>query len=344
MKLLSLFSGIGAFEKALKLCNIDFELVRYCEIDKYASKAYCLINDENENKNLWDITGVNEKELPDFDLMTYGFPCQAFSVAGLRKGKDDRRGKLFFDAIRIAEYKKPKYMIAENVSGLLSIHNGEYFESVLSVLDSIGYNNYWQILNAKDYGIPQNRERIFIISIRKDVDELSFEFPVKQELKLKLMDIIELNPGNEHYLSDKAMERIKRKKGFLPQIEPDITGTINTKNNSGQLSIDHGTTLIKIIDDRFKKRNDREYENYSPSLTGSSSDEFKVKIGTFDYRKLTPLECFRLMGFDDKDYYKLDSISNSQKYKMAGNSIVVNVLEAILKQLFLGDKTQKWLF
>jgi DNA (cytosine-5)-methyltransferase 1 len=344
VKLLSLFSGIGAFEKALKRQNIDFELVNYCEIDKFASKAYYLIHNENESKNLFDITKVNEKELPNFDLMTYGFPCQAFSIAGMRKGQDDRRGKLFFDAMRIAEYKKPKYMIAENVPGLLSIHNGEYFESVLLYLDSIGYNNYWQVLNAKDYGIPQNRERVFIVSIRKDIDDLSFEFPEKQELKIKLHDIIDINARKEHILSNRAIERINRKKGFLPQIEPEITGTINTKNNSGQLSIDNGTTLIKIIDERFKSRDKREYDCYSPSVTISSSDELKVKINNDVFRKLTPLECFRLMGFDDEDYYKLESISNTQKYKMAGNSIVVNVLEAIFKQLFFGDKSQKWLF
>lgn len=242
IKLLSLFSGIGAFEKALVNLNIKFKLINYCEIDKYASQAYCLIHNEDENKNLWDITKVNEKKLLNFDLMTYGFPCQPFSIAGLRNGKEHKKGNLFFDSMRITEEKKPKWMIAENVKGLLNINDGKYLEEIILYLDRLGFNNYFDVLNAKDYGIPQNRERIFIVSIRKDIDNLSFEFPKKIPLELKLQDMIDLSP---------------------------------------YLKASRCNYEVKIIDDKFSnKREPREYTEYSPcldSMTGGNRQP-KVKI------------------------------------------------------------------
>lgn len=307
IKLLSLFSGIGAFEKALTNLNIDYEVVNYCEIDKYASKAYCLIHNEDENKNLWDITKVNVKKLSEFDLMTYGFPCQSFSLVGKRLGlKDTKRGNLFFDAMRITREKKPKYMIAENVKGLLSDDNGKTMELIISTLDNLGYNNYFKVLNAKDYGIPQNRERIFIVSIRKDIDNLSFEFPKKQELKLKLQDIIENN--------------------YAP----------NTRGNK--------QSKVKIVSYplKFLGRNQKKFpEDYSMCVDPTNTIGIKINE---QIRKLTTKECFRLMGFTDKDHDKLESISNTQKYKQAGNSIVVQVLMSILKNLFLSDNKKKWIF
>ena len=183
IKYLSLFSGIGAFEKALDNLSIPYELLAYCEVDKYASKAYSLLHHVPESMNLGDITKVDEKALPtDIDLLTYGFPCQDISIAGNKRGfvNEDgtkTRSGLFFDALRIIEHCKPKVAIAENVKNLTSKSMSSIFTIVLESLDNAGYNCYWQVLNSADYGVPQGRERVFIVSIRKDVDYHSFRFP-----------------------------------------------------------------------------------------------------------------------------------------------------------------------
>ena len=209
LKLLSLFSGIGAFEKALDKLGVGYELVNYCEFDKYASKSYAAIHNVDESLNLGDITKVNEKELPkDIDLITYGFPCQDISLAGKQKGlfNDDgtqTRSGLFFEALRIIEETQPKIAIAENVKNLVGKKFKPQFEIVLESLDEAGYNNYWQVLNAKDYGIPQNRERVFIVSIRKDVDNGCFKFPEPFELKLRLKDMLEDEVDEKYYINRK---------------------------------------------------------------------------------------------------------------------------------------------
>ena len=175
LKLLSLFSGIGAFEKALENIGEPFEVVRYCEIDKYASKAYSLIHNLDENMNLKDVCAVKPEELPDdIDIITYGFPCQDISNAGKQKGfvNDDgnlTRSGLFFEALRIIEQTKPKIAIAENVKALTGKKFTAEFKIVLDSLNDAGYKNYWAVLNAKDYGIPQNRERVFIVSINQSI-------------------------------------------------------------------------------------------------------------------------------------------------------------------------------
>lgn len=320
MKLLSLFSGIGAFEKALSNLNIEYELVNFIEIDRFASKSYCLIHNENENKNLCDITKVNEKELPDFDLMTYGFPCQPFSMAGLRNGKDHKKGNLFFDSMRIAEYKKPKWMIAENVKGLLSIEEGKYLQEIILYLDRLGYNNYFKVLNAKDYGIPQNRERIFIVSIRKDVDNLTFEFPKKVEQSFLLKDILSYSLE----LPKKYINSFYHKKGSFGDCFKTIENTINTLTTKASYA---------VITNNYYTKDLKSYK-----IKNVYDNDIKVFALTGD-------EYLYLMGFNTSDIKKLYAISNNIKCKLAGNSIVVNVLEAIFKQLFLNEnKKQKWLF
>lgn len=182
IKLLSLFTGIGAFEKALDKLSISYDLIGFSEIDKFAVKSYCAIHGVDPSLNLGDVTYIDEKTLPkDIDLITYGFPCQDISVSGKQKGLFDKDGKLtrsglFFDALRIIEGTRPKVAIAENVKNLVGNKFKKQFELILESLDSVGYNSYWKVLNAKDFGIPQNRERVFIISIRKDIDDGHFEF------------------------------------------------------------------------------------------------------------------------------------------------------------------------
>ena len=192
IKLLSLFSGIGAFEKALERKGVKYDLVGYCEIDKYAAKAYSLIHNVPESKNFVDVTKIDEKELPkDIDLITYGFPCQSLSVAGKlhgfeHNGKKTRSG-LFFDALRIIEEAQPKVAICENVKNLTGKRFQNEFKIVLDSLSEAGYNNYWKVLDAQDYGVPQHRERVFVVSIRKDLDKGNFDFPNPIELT-KCMD------------------------------------------------------------------------------------------------------------------------------------------------------------
>ena len=214
LKLLSLFSGIGAFEKALDKLGVEYELVNYCEFDKYASKSYAAIHGVDESLNLGDITKVNEKELlKDIDLITYGFPCQDISVSGKMRGLFNEDGTqtrsgLFFEALRIIEETQPKIAIAENVKNLVGKKFKPQFEIVLDSLDKAGYNNYWQVLNAKDYGIPQNRERVFIVSIRKDIDSGCFKFPQGFELKLRLKDMLDDEVDGKYYLSNEMTDKL----------------------------------------------------------------------------------------------------------------------------------------
>lgn len=212
LKVLSLFSGIGAFEKALERLNIEHKVLAYCEIDKHASKAYSIIHDIPESKNLHDVTTLDIWDVDEtVDLVTYGFPCQDISNAGKQKGFTDEEGNrtrsgLFFEALRIIDEHRPKFAIAENVKALTSKKFAEEFRIVLESLEAIGYRNYWQVLNAKDFGIPQNRERVFIISIREDIDK-GFTFPDAIPLELRLKDMLDDEVDESYYLSDAQIER-----------------------------------------------------------------------------------------------------------------------------------------
>jgi len=213
LKVLSLFSGIGAFEKALQRINFTYELIGYSEIDRWASKSYSLIHNKNEELNLGDITKVNETELQDFDLMTWGFPCTDISTAGKQKGFIDEEGNktrsgLYYEGLRILQCKKPKYSIIENVKALTQKKFKNDFDQILKDLDDAGYNNYWKVLNAKDFGVPQNRERIFIISIRKDVDNKTFEFPEEFDNGIRLKDILENEVDEKYYISQEKTNKL----------------------------------------------------------------------------------------------------------------------------------------
>lgn len=326
INLLSLFSGIGAFEKALKNLHIPFRLVGYSEIDKHASKAYSLIHEVSEDLNYGDITKIDEKSIPPpIDLITYGFPCQDISNIGKKRGLFDDSGNktrsgLFYDALRIIKYTKPKIAIAENVKNLTFKRFRADFDEILQSLDEAGYSNYWQVLNAKDYKIPQNRERVLIVSVRKDIDTGIFKFPEPLPLKLKLKDLLEDDVEEKYYLNDKRIKMLSdmtnrngfvRGKRFNPYTLDDsrVAHTITTRPDSRPEG-----TFIKT----------------------SSGSGLKI-------RRLTPRECFRLMGFDNKDVNILveQGISDAQLYKMAGNSIVVTMLECLFKNLMPIFKTKE---
>src|SRR6056297_2700072 len=199
IKILELFSGYGTATFALKMLGIEHKVIGYSDIDKYANQCF---RKNHNGKELGDVTKINPNDLEDFDLLTGGFPCQAFSVAGKMKGELDPRGTLFYDIIRIAEVKKPKYMLLENVKGLTSKRFKDTFAKILSELDRIGYKVYWKILNTKDYGIPQNRQRVWFVCFREQEDYDNFVLPEKEELNIFLKDILEDNPNNKYNLTE----------------------------------------------------------------------------------------------------------------------------------------------
>lgn len=206
VKVLELFGGIGACTEALKRLNIDYEIVDYVEIDKYAVVSYNAINGTHFETQ--DIRNWN-KDI-DVDLIMHGSPCQDFSLAGVQAGGDEgsgTRSSLMYETIRIVNKLKPKYVIWENVKNLISKKHRHNFDNYLQALNEGGYTNYWQVLNSKDYGIPQNRERVFVISIRNDLKQ-DFNFPPKQELRLALKDLLEENVDEKYILNDKQIERI----------------------------------------------------------------------------------------------------------------------------------------
>ena len=328
LRLLSLFSGIGAFEMALRNIEIDYELVNFCENDKYAIKAYCAIHGVDENLNLGDITKVSIENLPkDIDLITHGSPCQDFSVAGLQHGGDEgseTRSSLMWNTVEIVKHCQPKYVIWENVKNVLSKKHKHNFDKYLKTLELLGYTNYWKVLNAKDYGIPQNRERVFVISILGEHKPYEFPKPIKLEKRLK--DILEIEIDDKYYLSEKVQKRFKQ-----------------TKSDNGENSI-IGTTAPEF---RTIGQRDLVYskEGIMGTLVATDYKQPKQILETIQgdtsIRKLTPRECFRLMGLNDEDIDKIQmtKISDTQQYKLAGNSIVVPVLEEIFKNLFLKSVT-----
>ena len=410
LRVLSLFSGIGAFEKALENIGVPYELVGYCEIDKYASKAYSLIHNVPESMNFGDITKLNAKQLGNLDLVTYGFPCQDISCSGKQKGFVDEEGNctrsgLFFEALRIIEETKPKFAICENVKALTGKKFKNEFQLVLDGLNEAGYNNYWKVLNAKDYGIPQNRERVFVISIRKDIDQ-GYDFPDGSPLQTKLKDVLEANVDEKFYLSEEQVailigkcnlsnicqygvtstrgngimgtirasiykqgsrnliENVEHGRGYEGVIETIVYDDFNSRIRADQSCVGTITTNIgndalrngqKLIEfdpvcaasrGRYSENSSGTEQRLEVNLTGSTNtliavlkDNYIIEPDGRYYRirirKLTPKECFRLMGFDDEDCDILseNKISNTQIYKMAGNSIVVQVLEHIFKNL-----------
>ena len=233
LKLLELFGGIGACSKALERLGIDYEIVDYVEIDKYAVKSFNAMHGTNfEPQDIcrWD------KDI-EVDLIMHGSPCQDFSVAGKQAGGDENSGtrsSLMYETIRIVDKLKPKYVIWENVKNVISKKHIHNFNNYINRMSELGYTSYYQVLNAKDYGIPQNRERVFTISIRNDLNQ-SFEFPQKKELKLRLKDMLEDNVDEKYYLSKKMIKNIS------------ALGTKNFKNNDSKINLDVARPLTSTM-------------------------------------------------------------------------------------------------
>lgn len=307
--LLSLFSGIGAFEKGLENLGIEYKLLGYCENDKFASKAYAAIHKVDESLNLGDVCNSEEWNFSSAPtLLTYGFPCQDISRCWTQKGFEGDKSSLFFEAIKVIERWRPKVCICENVKELTEKKFEKEFDIVLESLEALGYKNYWKVLNVQDFGIPQNRERVFIVSVLKKYNK-EFKWPKEILLEKRLKDY--LSGGKE--VSEKMLEKI----------------TWETKVG------DKGIIQVADLHKGGQRGRVLSPEGICSCLTSTDYKQPKMVYENGIVRRLSTLECFKLMGFDEEDWEKVKSVgvSDSQMYKQAGNSIGVNVCEAIFEEL-----------
>lgn len=423
IRVLELFAGIGAASKALENLGVEHEIVDAVEIDKYAIKAFNAIHGtsfEPQDITMWD------KDI-ECDLIIHGSPCQDYSIAGLQAGGDKgsgTRSSLMYESVRIIEKLRPKYVIWENVKNLLSKKHRHNFDAYLETMERFGYTNYYQVLDAKNYGVPQHRERVFTVSI---LGGGHFKFPEAIPLKRKLKDVLEKDVDERYYISSAMMDyfmgvnqkpsKFPRKERFLANINranQDVGNSITT--NAGQRPTDNfvkePTPLQREVCDRaiegglvmpndaieytysnarlgeiekgyIRKQNRTNNQimstlktnpqqigvcvrtankvGYDVAIDGDGVDlaypDSETRRGRVGHgvaktiptsssqgvldgvriRKLTPRECYRLMGFDDESFDKASKvISNTQLYKTAGNSIVVDVLMAIFGKLLNG--------
>lgn len=325
MKLYDLFSGIGGFR--LPFEQLGYECVGSCEINKYAREIYKHNFGEYPTDN--DVTMVRPSELPDFDTLTAGFPCQAFSIAGKRMGFADTRGTMFFEITRIISEKRPQTLLLENVKGLLNHDNGRTFITILNSLDELGYDVEWQVINGKYY-VPQNRERVFIIGHLRGK-------PFKQ-----IFPITESNKFDDGTQQETQREGKRIRMPYTRTIDSNYAkggGTrtmisMLTEKRSENAKEERRLTRQKTGKD-YSSRRDKiivpREDNLSGCLTASMSIDRLLINGT-KIRILTPLECERLMGFPD-NWTKVDGISDTQRYKCLGNAVIPLVIKDIVKRL-----------
>lgn len=376
LRVLELFSGIGACSKALENLGIEHEIVDAVEIDKYAIKSFNAVHGTNFEPQ--DITTWNKDV--NVDLIMHGSPCQDFSVAGKQAGGDEgsgTRSSLMYETIRIVEKLEPKYVIWENVKNLLSKKHHHNFDAYLETMEKLGYTNYYKVLDAQDYGLPQHRERVFTISIRER--EREYVWPKPFALEKRLCDMLESNVDEKYYISDAMLgyfmgvnqreSKFPRQERFISNVDrknQDVANSITTapgqrptdnfiienKKNAPNLKTQLCNELIRrkivkggeVVNHSYTTSEQRDtLEKYIettngvvPTLTTRPDILGYVENEPLRIRKLTPLETWRLMGFDDNSFHRAEKVnSNAQLYKQAGNSICVNVLEQIFRSLFV---------
>ena len=379
MKFLDLFAGIGGFRLGME--SAGHKCIGFCEIDKFARASYKAIHNTKGEIELHDITAVSDESIRGIgsvDIICGGFPCQAFSIAGNRRGFEDTRGTLFFEIARFASILRPKYLFLENVRGLLNHDGGATFETIIRTLDELGYDVEWQVLNSKNFGVPQNRERVFIIGhFRGECTRRIFPLSGQsQSISNKsVVKIGNVNPsGNgmngEVYQADGLAPTLTTNKGEGQKIaiksntikqfgvlqpnfnqcgvvyETDgIAPTIRAYQGGGlepKIRVKEATSKgyaeaevgdsVNLSHPNSKTRRGRVGKQVANTLlTGESQGVIEPD---FRIRKLTPRECWRLQGFPDWAFDKAQEVnSNSQLYKQAGNSVTVNVIAAIAKEL-----------
>ncbi|HEL2593605.1 TPA: DNA cytosine methyltransferase [Streptococcus suis] len=343
MKFLDLFAGIGGFRLGME--RAGHECVGFCEIDQFARKSYKAIHDTEGEFEFHDITRVTDesvREIGRVDVICGGFPCQAFSIAGKRAGFEDTRGTLFFEIARFASILRPKYLFLENVTGLLNHDNGNTFETILGVLDELGYDAEWQVFNSKNFGVPQNRERVFIIGHSRRYRS-RFIFPLRRENSPAHLERLgNINPSKrglngEVYLTNGLAPTLTRGKGegtkiAIPVLTPDRE---EKRQNGRRFKTEQGVVVSGIYTGTSEDFRRSPLKDVSRTLKANNHDAGVVLEGQrISIRKLTPRECWRLQGFPDWAFDKAQAVnSNSQLYKQAGNSVTVNVIEAIAKRL-----------
>lgn len=322
-KSIDLFAGIGGirlgFEQAFK---DEIKTVFISEWDEKAKETY-RANFKDSIDIMGDITKINEKNIPQHDILLAGFPCQAFSIAGHRRGFEDTRGTLFFDVARIVKYHNPKVIFIENVKNLLNHDKGRTFKVIEETLQNLGYAVFHKVLNSKDFGVPQNRERIYVVAFRYDIAPFTFEFPTATDDTKVIKDIIEETvPSSKYYLSTTYLETLKKHKerheakgngfGYVIRDQESIAGAIVCGGMGRERNL--------IIDKRLV--------DFTPvtSIRGSVNREY--------IRKMTPREWARLQGFPDNFKFV---VADTHLYKQFGNSVTVSVIKAI------AEKIKKWL-
>lgn len=321
---IDLFAGIGGIRKGFdNAFKKNIKTVFVCEWDKAAQQTY-RANYQDEFEIAGDITQVDEKDIPEFDICLAGFPCQAFSMAGKHGGFNDDykgrcRGTLFQDVVRICELHQPKVIFCENVKGLTIHDKGRTFEVIRGAFEQIGYKVFYKVLNSKDFGVPQNRERIYLVCFRNDIAPEEFKFPVGNKKKVCIRDIMDPAPiPSKYYLSETYMQTLRDHKarhaskgnGFGYEIR-DLDGIAGTIVCGGM-----GRERNLLIDDR------------EHSMIPTT--KIKGEINKENIRKMTPREWARLQGFPED--FKLE-LADASLYKQFGNSVTVNVIEAIAKNI-----------
>jgi len=297
IKYIDLFCGIGGFRQAMDDACRENNLIPDCVFSSDIDLACQFSYEENFGERPFgDITKVDEKDIPDHDILFAGFPCQPFSIIGQRKGFEDTRGTLFFDIARILKEKQPKAFILENVKQLVGHNNGQTLKVILKTLKELGYNVKYAVLNALDYGLPQKRERVIIVGHRQPI---LFSFPPPQRPFKPLSEILEKGVDEKHYVSDYILEKRQ-----------------NRHKSAYKLSIWHEN----------KSGNICSYP-YSCALRSGASYNYLLVNGE---RRLTPREMFRLQGFPDS--YKI-IVNDSQARKQAGNAVPVNLVKAVILRL-----------
>ncbi len=311
IKVFEAFAGYGGASFGLKKTKIPFEVIGFSENDKFAIEIFEL--NHPGIKNYGDITKINPDLLPDFDLFTGGFPCQPFSSAGLGHGELDIRGTLFYDIIRICSVKKPKHILLENVKGLITKRHKDTFAKIQEELKNIGYTIEWKLLNTKDYGIPQNRERVWIYGYLGELpDNFSLD-PGKIELKKRFKDFLDKEPPQNIFLNDKQIQRLEE----IHKVDFNVTESL----------------CLDIYNKKIRK------DGTSITITEPHHNSLRVvhppQNGKYIVRKLSMTEHYRLMGFDDGEF-NFGNQSYQQICKRAGNGWDVSLTSKIFNGIFKG--------